>query len=302
MAHGISDGMLAHVLPALLLAAALAAPSSGLPAEPLSGVGAPCPPLDQWAAQGRPLSRADALARAARADVVLLGERHGTPGHHRWQAATIAALAATGRPVVIGLEQLQPAAQPALDQWVAGTLDEAGFRAASRWDEDWGFDFAAYRPVFQVARSLRIPIHALNVDREFVRRVGREGFDAAAAQGSAPIARPAPAPPAYLARLDTALAAHGRPPSPGALERFAQAQTVWDRAMAEGAARALAARPGVLVVVLTGHGHVEGGHGVAHQLADLGHTSVFSAIAVDAGASPCPLPADAADVLFGAMP
>jgi len=257
-----------------------------------------CPAPGQWIdASGLPVSAGDALARAAGAQTVLLGEEHASAAHHLWQRDMIEALAASG-PLVIGLEQLSREAQPALDRWVAGATDEAQFLAESRWAELWGHDFAAYRPVFALARARGIPMQALNVDRAFVRKVGREGFDKAAADGKAPISRPATADPAYVLRLEAAFRQHKREASPEALARFVDAQTVWDRAMAEAIVRALRNQPGARVAAIMGWGHVAHGHGVAHQLKDLGATAVLTAIPVAGGAS-CAPAAGAADLLFG---
>ncbi len=262
---------------------------------------AACPPPGVWVGPaGEPVPARRAIATLASAPVILLGERHGTPAHHRWQADTVAALARTG-PVVIGLEQLPAAAQPALDRFVAGSTDEAGFLAESGWAERWGHDFAAYRPLFELARARRIPMRALNLERAFVRRVGREGYAAAAADGRAPVGRPAPPPAAYRALLEASFRQHAHAAGPEALARFIEAQTVWDRAMAEAIVRARIARPDARIVAITGWGHVAGGHGIAHQLRDLGEAGVASAIAV--GPPPACEPAPgAADFLYGARP
>lgn len=259
---------------------------------------ATCPAPAAWLGRdAQPLTQPEAVAKAASGRVLLLGEQHATPAHHLWQRDMLAVLADRG-PLVIGLEQLPASVQPALDRWVAGETDEAQFLAESRWKELWGHDFAAYRPVFDLARARKIPMKALNVDRAFVRKVGRQGFDAAAADGRAPISRPAAPDAAYVARLEASFRQHMREASPQALARFVEAQTVWDRAMAESIVRALRETPGTRVGALMGWGHVAFGHGVAHQLAALGVPDSVTAIPVQAGRD-CEPAAGAADLLFG---
>lgn len=272
----------------LLAAAALAqgaGPASPPPLPPQPPA-MPCLKPGEWRdGSGQPLPDADGIASAAKARVVLLGEAHATPGIHAWQAATTAALARDGRPLVIAVEWLPRRAQPALNRFIAGTTDEAQFLAESDWKTVWRHDFAAYRPVFALARERRIPIRAINIDRAIVRTTSREGIDAglAAARASGtPIARPAPPTTAYRAKLEASFAAHGkpgdRPPQPEMIPRFMSAQGVWDRAMAEGIAAILAEQPAARVIGMMGLGHVAGGDGVAHQLAALGHRGVFAAI------------------------
>lgn len=258
-----------------------------------------CPMQSQWIdALGKPVTAGAVLSQAMAGQVMLLGEQHATPSHHRWQAGMIAALADRG-PVVIGLEQLPRAVQPALDRWVAGSIDEAAFLAESDWARNWGHDFAAYRPLFQLARDRRIPMRALNVDRSFVRAVGKQGFDAAAADGKAPISHPVAPDPAYVAKLEDSFRQHMKTASREALQRFVEAQTVWDRAMAEAIVMALRDHSGARVAAVMGWGHVAYGHGVAHQLRALQVPAVVSAIPVAPGADCDPGPGSA-DFLFGA--
>jgi membrane-associated protease RseP (regulator of RpoE activity) len=67
---------------------------------------------------------------------------------------------------------------------------------------------------------------------------------------------------------------------------FVAAQQVWDRAMAQALAEASKEHEDALVVAIVGSGHVEGGFGIAHQLADLGMTETATAIPVGKG-EPC---------------
>jgi hypothetical protein len=92
------------------------------------------------------------------------------------------------------------------------------------------------------------------------------------------VTKPVAPAPGYVDVLFPAFAAHG-PARPDAdkptrdsaqFRRFVEAQTVWDRAMAQAIADSLATRPGVLLVGIMGYDHVAHGYGVPHQLADLG--------------------------------
>ncbi|WP_199554198.1 ChaN family lipoprotein [Sandaracinobacteroides hominis] len=259
-----------------------------------------CVAAGQWLdTRAMPLRSADALLAAGKADVVLLGERHAVPAVQLWQRDTIAALAAGGRPLVIGIEYLPRSMQPVLDDFNAGKIDIDSFRRQSKWDELWRHDFESYRPILELARAKSIPLKALNIDRAFVRQVSREGYAAAAAAGAAPVGQPAPPPAAYAKSLEQVFRQHAREATPQAVANFIAAQTVWDRAFAEGLAAILAERPGTLAIGLMGSGHVEGGNGAEHQLAAIRKADVWSAIAVPT-AAPCDPPAAAADALFGA--
>ncbi|MFP4138051.1 MAG: ChaN family lipoprotein [Halomonas sp.] len=273
----------------LLLAALLSLPATALADD--------CPAPGAWQHRGDAAAPDELLRELAGERVVLLGERHDSMAHHRWQLHTLAALHARRPGLAIGLEMLPRAAQPALDAWVAGELDPAEFLEESDWHTAWGHDPELYLPILHFARMQRIPLVALNVTPELRRRLAEQGWEAVPEEERHGLSPPAPASSAYRDALAEVYAEHPEANEDGnGLERFIAAQLVWDRAMAEGLARAAETAP--LVVGLVGEGHVTHGHGVPHQLASLGITQTASALAWDRERG-CPAPAGIADALFG---
>jgi membrane-associated protease RseP (regulator of RpoE activity) len=63
-------------------------------------------------------------------------------------------------------------------------------------------------------------------------------------------------------------------------KRFVEAQLTWDRAMAEALASAKRKFSNATVVGILGSGHVADGHGVPHQLKELGVTALTTLIPV----------------------
>ena len=104
----------------------------------------------------------------ARRDVILLGEDHGNADHHRWQLQTLAALHVLKPRMVIGFEAFPRRLQPVLDRWVAGELSAQEFIAQSDWHKVWNFPPELYLPLFEFARVNRIPMLALNVERNVI--------------------------------------------------------------------------------------------------------------------------------------
>jgi uncharacterized iron-regulated protein len=311
----MSRSMIAYVLPAV--AAAAAATALLLAAAPASG--APCVPPGTWATPTgsgpRPLLAPELLARLARRQVVLLGETHDDAEHHRWQLQTIAALHALRPDIVLGVEMFPRRVQPVLDRWVAGELGEGDFLRDSGWREVWGMDPQLYLPIFHFARMNRIPMVALNVDRDLTRAVREQGFDALPASRREGITRPAAASDRYVDFLLEAYAAHERdegaaakdakaakkPPSreDAAFKRFVESQLVWDRAMAERIAAALKRPSAPLVVGVIGSGHIVHGYGVPHQLKDLGVADAAILLPWGGDAACAKLVAGIADAVFG---
>lgn len=115
-------------------------------------------------------------AALARADVVFLGEEHNDPGTHRLQLGILEGLARrrTGS-IVLALEMFERDAQPALDSYLSGSLDEATFLAGAR---PWPNYVADYRPMVEFAREHGWPVVAGNVPRRLARVVSQGGLAA----------------------------------------------------------------------------------------------------------------------------
>ncbi len=247
---------------------------------------------------GRSIERGELFRDlVAKTGVVLLGESHTNVDHHRWQLHTVAALHGGGGNVVIGFEAFPRRLQSVLDDWIDGKLTDEAFLKASEWRQVWGYDAALYMPLFQFARLNRIPMIALNVERNLVAKVGQQGWEAVPASNREGLSNPAPASPGYQRELakvylmkktmppgadpssfqgarvpepdEAALAEATREPE---FKRFVEAQLTWDRAMAEALASAKRKFSNATIVGILGSGHVEEGYGVPHQLKDLGIT------------------------------
>jgi hypothetical protein len=193
--------------------------------------------------------------------------------------------------------------QPALDRWVAGGVPAPAFLVESDWTRVWGYPAAFYLPLFEFARMNRVPMQALNVDRGLAARVDAEGWAAIPLSEREGITDPAPPAPEYRATLDGAFRAHaGEADVARQVDRFVEAQLLWDRAMAEAIAGVLRVRPHALVVGLMGIGHLEEGWGVPHQLDALGVRDVVVLLPWDAPRDCAELHPGLATAVFGIAP
>ncbi len=249
----------------------------------------------------------DAIAMLETHQVVLLGETHNEPADHRWQLHTIEALFSLRPEMVLGFEMFPRRVQPVLDRWSRGELNETAFLDEVDWPRIWGFDPQLYLPLFSFARKHRLPMVALNVDRETNRRVAMQGPAATPQVDREDVGDPAPASPHYRERLFEWFKQHPAGGESAAVnsarfERFVRAQLFWDRAMAEAIASVCRDRPRTLAVGIMGRGHIEYGDGVPHQLAAMGIDNIATAL-------PWPVDTDCprrnppvADLLFGVAP
>ena len=285
---------------------AAAAPAVILPERPA----AVCGDSGWVVPEGKRLKAADidaVVANALTDEVVLLGEQHSDEDHHRWQLQILAALHAQRPDMVIGFEMFPRRVQAALDQWVAGQLTVREFLDRAEWSRVWRYPPHIYLPLFEFARLNRIPMLALNVDQKLTRAVTEKGWAGVPPAEREGVGRPAPATPPYLRFLrdmhrlhaETRKQPGSRPETP--FDNFLDTQLTWDRAMAEALASRLQAADGrhpPLVVGIMGSGHIRFGHGVPHQLRDLGVRRIATLLPVSGKAECQDLQAGIADAAF----
>ena len=135
------------------------------------------------------------------------------------------------------MEMFERDVQPALDDYLAGAIDEPTFLAGAR---PWPNYAEDYRPVVQLAKREHLDVIAANVPRPLAARVSREGLEPVRSQRWMP-ADVQPYPGAYRMRFEDAMgdaggsSAHEIPPD--AMDRWYTAQVVKDEAMAESIQR-----------------------------------------------------------------
>lgn len=262
--------------------------------------------VDRGAA--RPLSTKGVIAEAALQDVVLLGEQHDLEDHHRWQLQVLAALHAQRPDLVIGFEMFPRQVQPVLDRWIKGELTAPAFLAEVKWEKIWSFPPQLYLPLFEFARLNRIPLLALNVDQRLTQSIADKGWVAVPAELREGVGRAAPPSADYRRFLREIHEAHnevrasrqGKGKGVDSLfENFVDAQQTWDRAMAEALAGRLKTgerRP--LMIGVMGSGHIRFGHGVPHQLRDLGVSRIASLLPLSSPEACRELQVGLADAVF----
>ncbi|MHC4845803.1 MAG: ChaN family lipoprotein [Planctomycetota bacterium] len=207
---------------------------------------------------GAELSFDALLDELARADAVFLGETHLDETTHRVELAVYEGLLERrGGDVVLALEMFERDVQAQLDDYLAGTIDESTFLERTR---PWGNYRTAYRPLIERARADGRKVVASNFPRPLRMRVAMEGLDALA---DLPEGQRDQAPdeilantPQYWRRSDNAVRGHlemMRRTGDDDPQRLSSTQTLWDNAMGDACARALAGNPGAQVL------HVNGG-------------------------------------------
>lgn len=122
-----------------------------------------------------PVALSQLMRDVEASDLVMIGEAHDNLKHHQMQIALIRSLTAKKIPFAIGLEMFQADSQQQLDDWTEGKITEQNFKEI--FDHNWSQDWKMYRDIFLYARDNRIPMVGLNIPKETVMKVSREGYD-----------------------------------------------------------------------------------------------------------------------------
>lgn len=120
------------------------------------------------------ISFSEMMTETGGSDVILVAETHDNKKHHEIQLAVIRSLWTKKLPLAIGVEMFQTDSQRQLDDWTEGKMTEEDFEVV--YAKNWSYDWALYRDIFIFARDNRIPMIALNIPKEIIFKVARQGF------------------------------------------------------------------------------------------------------------------------------
>jgi uncharacterized iron-regulated protein len=204
----------------------------------------------------------DVIERVGAKKIVYVGEAHDKFSHHEVQLQVLQGLYRKHPKVALGMEMFQRPYQKALDDYVAGAIDERTFLKRSEYFKRWDVDYNLYKPILDFAKAQRIPVVALNLSREIVEKVSKGGLDSLSEEERREIPQELDfSDQGYRDRLKEAFAAH-----PSSQEKnfgfFYQAQILWDETMAESIDAFLKKNPDFRMVVAAGAGHLWYGSGI----------------------------------------
>lgn len=192
------------------------------------------------------------------ADIVIIGEVHDNPAHHRRQAELIHDI----RPSAVAFEMLTPQQadiannHPQRDQGLGDALN---------WEDSGWPDFSLYLPVFEALGST--PIYGMALPRAKVSRAVSEGAAAVFGKDAGKFGLDRPLPEREQRRREQhQQTVHCNMLPPDLLAGMVEAQRLRDASFASVALRALQVH-GRPVVVIAGTGHARRDWGIPHALA-----------------------------------
>lgn len=195
-------------------------------------------------------STAARLAALTDADLVLLGEQHDADDHQRIEREVVEQLAAAHRLAALALEMAEQGRSTA---GLPPNAGEADVRQALAWN-DRAWPWSRYGPAAMAAVRAGVPVIGANLPRARMR----EAMADAALDGQLPG-------PALKAQQQAIRIGHCDLLPESQITPMTRVQIARDLAMARSASEAV--RPGRVVVLVAGAGHVDRALGVPRHLA-----------------------------------
>ncbi|ODS31951.1 MAG: hypothetical protein SCARUB_02924 [Candidatus Scalindua rubra] len=189
--------------------------------------------------------------------IVYVGEIHSNMESHDVQVQVLKEFYTRyGDNIAVGMEMFKRSHQDVLDKWTRGEISEEDLLSSTDWWHEWGFDYSLYKDILDFTRDNKIPVIALNITREFQKKIHEKGIEGLSKEERE-----------SLPEIDTTDFYHrrylervfkGHADMSDAFERFYLVQCVWEDIMADSISRYLSSPEGKdkKMLIFIGGGHI----------------------------------------------
>lgn len=219
-----------------------------------------------------PVSFDQMIAEMSGSRFIYIGESHNNMHMHEIQREITEALYNQNPDLAIGMEMFDVTRQEVLNKWGLGILTEKEFIQESEWYVAWNFNFNYYKPLFDLAKSKKIPVHALNAPRKIISKIRMLGWDALEPDEKNIVPEPDLTHQDHrilmkevFSNIDMPEAMKGRGAAEMMFEGLYRAQSAWDEVMARNTVEAEQIENS-RVVVLAGYGHLSYNLGINRRV------------------------------------
>ena len=209
----------------------------------------------------------EAVNAAAEADVVLIGETHDNPDHHKLQAYLIRELAHKGKHPAIVMEMIGGDKADALASYqVANGATADGLASKLDWDNSGWPAWSIYRPIAEAALGANFLVFPGDPGKDQMAQVSEGGLAELSYSERLRLGLAAQLPVPLAAALASDIkSAHCNQITDSALNVMTQAQRYRDAVLADNILKA-ADKSGGGAVLIAGGGHVRTDRGVPYYL------------------------------------
>ncbi len=196
--------------------------------------------------------------------VIVFGEIHNLNTHHEKHLLFLKRLhELKAKRIHVALEFLSYPDQKFVDDYLKGELSDQDFQTAT----GFGSDFPSYKPKILFPLTTGGQSFAINAPRSLSRQLARVGLEGLSEEEEKLL------PPdftlgneEYYARFLEVMTGGSHPLPPAALERYFQAQSLWDDTMAWKVSEWQSKYPNDLIVIIVGDFHASYESGLPERL------------------------------------
>ncbi len=194
--------------------------------------------------------------------IIYVGEVHDVFAHHAVQLDIITGIYKKNPRLAIGMEMFQRPFQNTLDVFISGRMGEQQFLRESEYFKRWGFDYNLYKPILDFARTEGIPVIALNLQREIIKKVSENGIGSLSDEEKKEIPKELDfSDNEYRERLKDVFSMHKNSEKKN-FDYFYESQILWDETMSQSVDDFLNQNSDYRIIVLAGQGHLRYGSGI----------------------------------------
>jgi uncharacterized iron-regulated protein len=201
--------------------------------------------------------------------VIFVGEKHDQFAHHLNQLKVVKSMHQRGKKFAIGMEMFQRKFQNSINEYLQGKIDLKTFLKYSEYFKRWGFDYNLYKPIIDYAKQNKIPIIALNLERELTKKISKNGLFGLSHEEQAKLPQTIDfSNKEYKEELLKFFGTnmHMKKSKMKNLDFIYQSQILWDQTMADSINNYLTVNKDKSMVVLVGSGHLKMRYGIPDRV------------------------------------
>ncbi|HXI04594.1 MAG TPA: ChaN family lipoprotein [Candidatus Saccharimonadales bacterium] len=104
----------------------------------------------------------DLVIDCYKADLIYIGDFHALPRSQEFAARLLHEISCRSGRTVLAVEMVHGRHQHVLDRWMAGEISETEFLRRIRYHLEWGYSWAAFSKLFEVAREHGIRVYGID--------------------------------------------------------------------------------------------------------------------------------------------
>lgn len=226
----------------------------------------------------------DTISEITNNRIIYVGENHDVLGHHLNQLRVIKELYQSGKKIAIGMEMFQAPFQKHIDEYIKGNTSLEEFLKNTQYFKRWKFDYNLYKPILDYTKENKIPVIALNIDRQITQQVSKKGLlSLNDTQKNSLPTQIDQSNLQYKKSLEEIFNNHTPKNSKNNEKKkdgnknthtlkkinhdfFYQSQLIWDEIMAENIHKYVKDNKDTTFVVIAGEGHIQGHKGIPSRV------------------------------------